>query len=132
MHYSIVVCDDEEDVGFIEKAFYEQPGNIAVKSFNSGLQFLQYLSKQPPRDFPFLIIINHYLPDMESLLLLQQLKAHAEYKLIPVAIMSGFASEDLIREYYLAGANCFYKKPFDTPDWAHMADCLLTLFYPEH
>lgn len=46
--------------------------------------------------------------------------------------MSGFASKELIREYYLAGANCFYKKPLDLPDWTHMADCLITLFYNNH
>jgi CheY-like chemotaxis protein len=96
---------------------------------NQGLKLLDFICNHPVSDLPFLIVIDQYLPDIDSLELLEKLRNDQQCRLIPIAIMAGFASEELIRDYYLAGANCCYKKPLDLPDWNHMADCLLTLFY---
>lgn len=129
MHYVLVVSDDEEDSGCLNTAFHTQPGKIRVSCMHSGATAIDFINKSPAIGFPFLIIIDQYLPDIDSLTLLTTFKCSSHSKLIPVAIMSGFATEEIIREYYLAGANCFYKKPIDPPDWNHMADCLLTLFH---
>jgi chemotaxis family two-component system response regulator Rcp1 len=128
MQYALLVCDDEEDARHLDQAFRAQSGNVSVNCMNGGLKLLDFIVNHPLDSFPFLIIIDQYLPDMDSLLVLTKLKAHQYGKVIPVAIMSGFASEKLIREYYVAGANCFYRKPLDQSEWSHMADCLLTLF----
>lgn len=129
MHYVLVASNQEEDIPFLEGAFRAQPGNIAVTFLDAGVKLLEFISNSSPRDLPLLIVIDQYLSDIDSFDLLVKLKAGAHSRLIPIAILSGFASEELIREYYRAGANCFYKKPFDSPDWNHMADCLLTLFH---
>jgi CheY-like chemotaxis protein len=129
MHYVLAVSDDEEDIAFLDQAFHTQPGNIPVTCMNRGLKLWDFVSNRSPNEFPFLIIIDQYLSDIDSLALLTKLKTDHQSRLIPVAMMSGFASEESIREYYRAGANCFYKKPLDLSDWRHMADCLLTLFY---
>jgi CheY-like chemotaxis protein len=128
MHYVLVVCNDEGDVAFLNQAFQAQSGNTAITCMNGGLKLLDFIHNHSAKEFPFLIVIDQYLPDIDSLTLLMKLKTNQHSKLIPVSIMSGFASEELIRKYYLAGANCFYKKPLDLSDWNHMADCLLTLF----
>ena len=128
MHYVLVVCDDEENASFLNDAFRSQPGNISISCLNTGEKLLNYVKDRPLHECPFLIIIDQYLPDIDSLALLSKLKTDSQSRLIPVAIMSGFASEELIREYFHAGANCFYKRPLDPPDWSHMADCLITLF----
>jgi CheY-like chemotaxis protein len=129
MHYVLAVSDDEEDIAFLDQAFHTQPGNIPVTCMNRGLKLWDFVCNRSPNEFPFLIIIDQYLSDIDSLALLTKLKTDHQSRLIPVAMMSGFASEESIREYYRAGANCFYKKPLDLSDWRHMADCLLTLFY---
>lgn len=129
MHYVLAVSDDEEDIAFLDQAFHTQPGNIPVTCMNRGLKLWDFVCNRSPNEFPFLIIIDQYLSDIDSLALLMKLKADHQSRLIPVAMMSGFASDESIREYYRAGANCFYKKPLDLSDWRHMADCLLTLFY---
>src|SRR4028118_361928 len=103
MHYVLVVCDDDDDVAFLDQAFHAQPGNFPVKCMNGGLQLLEFVYNHPFNEFPFLIIVDHYLPDIDSLTLLIKLKENVNSRLIPVAMMSGFASEDLIRQYYLAG-----------------------------
>jgi CheY-like chemotaxis protein len=123
-----VVCDDEEDASFLNDAFRTQPGDISISCLDTGQKLLDHLRSLPLHECPFLIILDQYLRDMDSLSLVSQLKTDTHTRLIPVALMSGFASEELIRRYYLAGANCFYKKPLDPPDWSHMADCLITLF----
>jgi CheY-like chemotaxis protein len=128
MRYIIVVCNDNEDIRFIEEAFLAQPGNFSIKTLSSADLLLNYLLLAAGKDLPCLIIINNYLPDMDSLELLVKIKKNALNKLIPVALMAGFAAENLIKQYYLAGANCFYKKPLDTYEWHHLADCLITLF----
>ena len=128
MHYVLVVCDDDEDVEFLRQAFHAQPGKISFNSLNGGVKLLKFVSNQPLNELPFLIVVDQYLPDIDSLTLLSHLRSQGQSTLIPIAIMSGFSTEELIREYYRAGANCFYKKPFDLADWSHMADCLITLF----
>ena len=128
MHYVLAVSDDEEDVAFLDQAFHSQPGNIPVKCMTGGLKLWDFVCNCSPNEVPFLIIIDHYLHDIDSLALIARLKADPQSRLIPVAIMSGCASEEMICEYYRAGANCFYKKPVDISDWLHMADCLVTLF----
>ena len=132
MHYVLAVSDDVEDIAFLDQAFHTQPGRIPVTCMNRGLKLWDFICSRPPHEFPFLIVIDHYLSDIDSLALLTRLKGDHQCRLIPVAMMSGFASEEVIREYYRAGANCFYKKPLDLSDWAHMADCLLTLFYNKY
>lgn len=132
MHYVIAVCDDEEDVGYLEKAFYSQPGNFSFTSVPSGASLMKLLAGRNHSEFPFLIVIAQYLSDIDSLELVNQLKSNTDYKLIPVSIMSGFASNEVITKYYLAGANCFYRRPLDLSDWNHMADCLVTLFLTGH
>ncbi len=128
MHYVLAVGADE-DITFLDQAFHAQPGSIPVTCMNKGLNLWNFISGQLPAEFPFLIIIDQHLSDIDSLALLLRIKADKQLKLIPVAMMSGFAPEELIHEYYRAGANCFYRKPLDVTDWHHMAECLLTLFY---
>jgi CheY-like chemotaxis protein len=128
MHYVLVVCNDDEDLDCIEGAFHVQPGNFSIKTFRSANELTRYLARLDNDNFPCLIIINNYLPDMDSLELLGKIKGEPSYRHIPVTIMAGFAAEVTIRGYYLAGANCFYKKPGDQYEWNHMADCLITLF----
>jgi CheY-like chemotaxis protein len=128
MHYVLVVGNDDEEISFIEEAFLAQPGNFSIKTFLSANLLLDHLRRVERKDFPSLIIVNNYLPDMDGLALLEKIKEDPFYKLIPVAIMAGFASANTIKQYYLAGANCFYKKPLDKDEWNHMADCLITLF----
>ena len=132
MHYVLLVCDDDEDVDFLKQAFHAQPGKIPVNCMNCGAKLLEFVSNQPWNELPFLIVVDQYLPDIDSMTLLSHLRIQEQSRLIPIAIMSGFASDALIGEYYRAGANCFYKKPFDLADWSHMADCLITLFLNKH
>ena len=132
MHYVLVVSDDEEDNDLLTQAFYAQPGKIPVKCITAGITALHFINRTLPTEFPFLVVIDQRLPDIDSLSLLEKLKRSNHSRLIPVAIMSGFASQQVIRDYYMAGANCFYKKPLDNPEWNHMADCLLTLFHSKY
>jgi CheY-like chemotaxis protein len=127
MHYVLAVGDDE-DIAFLDKAFNAQPGRIPVTSMNKGLNLWNFISGRLPAEFPILIIIDQHLSDVDSLALLLRIKADKQLRLIPVAMMSGFTSQELIHEYYRAGANCFYRKPLDPNDWHHMVECLLTLF----
>lgn len=128
MHFVLVVTDDNEDIAFIEEAFLAQPGTFSIKTIRTASLLVEYLQGTAVNNFPSLIIVNNYLTDMDSQELLEKIKANPLHKLIPVAVMAGFATEDTIRRFYLGGANCFYKKPMDRYEWNHMADCLITLF----
>ena len=128
MPYVLAVSGDEEDIAFLDQAFHTQSATVPVRYMNAGLRLWDFICNCSSNEVPFLIIIDHYPPDIDTLALLTKLKADRQSRLIPVVIMSGFASKEMIREYYRAGANCFYKKPLDLSDWTHMADCLFTLF----
>ena len=122
------MSDNAEDISFLEQAFLAQPGNYKIKNFNSGLELLEFLSNEPVIYFPLLIIADQFLSKLDSLTLLKKLKENKRLMCIPVAIMSEFISKEITREYYLHGANCFFKKPSESYDWNHMAGCMVTLF----
>ncbi|MBC7903078.1 MAG: response regulator [Gemmatimonadaceae bacterium] len=129
MHYLIIVCDDEGDAASVVKAFEKQSRKIQMTIFSSARLLTDFLETKQEAEYPALVIIDYYLPGMSSLDLVVSMRKKKEYRLIPLAVMAGFATQDVIGNYYKEGANCFYRKPVDDDDWSHMADCLLTLFF---
>lgn len=127
MPYVLAVGNDQDTVP-LNQAFNQIPAGIRVTCVKNGSSVWDFITGRPPSEFPLLMIIDQYLPDIDTLALLMRIKTNEQSKLIPVAILSANVSLEEVNVYYRAGANCIYKKPMDSSDWSHMAECLLTLF----
>jgi CheY-like chemotaxis protein len=68
-------------------------------------------SDQVPGCYPDVIILDHKMPRLSGLNLLRKLKAHPEWKHIPVVMYSGAMTRPEVRQAYEAGANAYVLKP---------------------
>jgi len=62
---------------------------------------------------PDLILLDLNLPGLDGREVLAEIKQHAEFKLVPVCILTSSAAEKDITQSYRLGANCYLVKPID-------------------
>ncbi|GAB3989967.1 response regulator [Spirosoma daeguense] len=67
---------------------------------------------------PQLILMNLYLPDrVEGYRLLETIKSHRRFRLIPVIVLSVSRNADDVRQAYLLRTNSYIVKPDNHNDW---------------
>ena len=107
---TILIVDDDESFRYIISVYLSEAGFIAKKA-SSGEQALEFLNKSGPVD---LIISDHFMPGMNGLELLKEVKK--KFDNIPFIIATAHGSIDraviLVRE----GANDYLLKPVDQDD----------------
>lgn len=70
-----------------------------------------YLMQKLENDPVDLILLDIYMPDLDGLTLLKSIKANAEYRDIPVIMMTGERDEHLVQVCFNQGAVDFLGKP---------------------
>ncbi|MBF0288674.1 MAG: response regulator, partial [SAR324 cluster bacterium] len=60
-----------------------------------------------------LILLDINMPQVDGVTLLKQIKAHAEYKSIPVVMLTGDTSQQILSDCFAAGATDYINKPPD-------------------
>jgi len=112
----LLVEDNEGDVRLTREALHE--GKVANKLIvaSDGVEALAILRKtgahaEAPR--PHLILLDLNLPKKDGRQVLEEIKADANLKRIPVVVLTtSKAEEDIVRTYNLH-ANCYITKPVD-------------------
>ena len=122
-NYTILLADDsEEDVFLLETALKEGRSTNPVQWVKDGTEVVAYLTGEgrysDRRTFPFpeLIILDVKMPRMSGLEVLEWMRDHPDFKVIPIIIMSSSGHESDVQRAYLLGANTYFIKPgsFDT------------------
>jgi two-component system response regulator len=130
MNEILLVEDNPDDVELTLRAF--RRSNIAneVVVVRDGVEALEYLfatGRYADRDvdaLPQVVLLDLKLPRLNGLEVLEQLRAHAKTKLLPVVILTSSTEErDLVKGYTL-GANSYIRKPVD---FEHFADSVKQL-----
>jgi two-component system response regulator len=87
------------------------PHRITIR--RDGPEALDHLlgSRDP---LPALVILDHWLPHVDGLDILTQLRLHDRTRRVPVVIFSRTPAESEVMECYQAGANSYVVKPMDT------------------
>jgi CheY-like chemotaxis protein len=83
-----------------------------------GAEVIPLAESNPPDIF----MMDYHLPDMDSVDVLRDIRAHTRLAQIPVVIASGLNVEDEVME---AGANVFLIKPFEPSDLPKLFNNLL-------
>jgi DNA-binding response OmpR family regulator len=122
----LLVDDDALDRELFIDAINLSVKNQIVIEAENGEEALKYLHSTT--QLPQLIILDLNMPVKDGRATLQEIKTHAEFKKIPVCIMSTSSSEFDVISAYSGGANLFLVKPFEFNQLIEMLGSLLTLF----
>src|SRR5580704_10970653 len=113
----LVADDDEEDRGFIKKAWTKSRTTNDLRFVEDGEELTQYLThsgkyRDPasaPR--PAMILLDLYMPRKDGREALREIKADPKLRQIPVIVLTTSKSDDDIWRIYDLGANAHITKP---------------------
>src|SRR5256885_17063831 len=91
---SILVCEDDPAMTRIFQFLLRQQGIRNVLSATNGEQVMGIVLK----DKPDLILLDLMLPGKDGLTVLQELKGSEASRLIPVIVVSGKESQDMVQK----------------------------------
>jgi CheY-like chemotaxis protein len=114
----LLVEDDPKDVELTLTALEEYKLANEVVVTRDGEEALDYLYRRGnfttrSTDNPAVLLLDLKLPKVDGLEVLQQIKADAKLKLIPVVVLtSSHEEKDMVASYKL-GVNAYVVKPVD-------------------
>ena len=112
----LLVEDDPGDVLMTREAFEDNKLRNRLSVVSDGVSALAFLRKEGEHadaPTPDLVLLDLNLPKMDGREVLQELKADANLRSIPVVVLTtSEAEEDVVRSYSLH-ANAYVTKPVD-------------------
>jgi len=117
----LLVEDSDTDADLMIEALRD--GNLAprVQVVEDGEQALEYLRRQggfANARRPDLILLDLFLPRMNGHEVLAAIRAHPEWKRIPVVVLTASDNEQAFLKAYDLHANCCVCKPADQDEFA--------------
>jgi len=110
----LLVEDNPLDLDLTLRAFALQKLTNPIQVARDGeeaLAFMQKWENGDPR--PIVILLDINLPKVNGLEVLQVIKAHPDFKTIPVVILTTSAESSDVKTAYALGANSYIVKPVD-------------------
>jgi CheY-like chemotaxis protein len=113
----IMAEDDADDRLLVRDALEECHWNVDLRFVENGEELLDYLLRRgkyrqmehSPR--PGLILLDLNMPKKDGREVLQDIRAHAELRRIPVVVLTTSRADTDIERIYELGANSFISKP---------------------
>ncbi|HEX8516491.1 MAG TPA: response regulator [Bacteroidia bacterium] len=113
-----IIDDDKEDLELITAAFEELNLKEEIKLFESGIAFLNFV--KDPANFgiqPSYIISDLKMPAMDGISMVEKLRDHPGYEIVPIVMLSTSNLIYDIERAYKAGVNCYLMKPDTFNGW---------------
>jgi CheY-like chemotaxis protein len=121
----LLVEDDPNDEQLTLRAL-RQSGvpNSAVVAHN-GREALDFLTRNGPFDGrtspdPSAIFLDNTLPGYPGPELIARIRSMAEFRSVPIIVLSGASDGCVLDRCSRAGANSFLEKPVDMTDYLHL------------
>ncbi len=120
MNKKILIVDDHDKFCEMLGTILSSKGFETTKALN-GKEALREVSNFVPD----LIILDIIMPGMSGTEVCEKIKKNVSSRKIPVLMMTGFASEDNKVDSYIAGADDYIIKPFETDHFLDRVNELL-------
>jgi CheY-like chemotaxis protein len=110
----LLVEDNPGDVELTTLAFEESQLQVHLNVVEDGVAAMEFLNRKSAytkAPYPDMVLLDLNLPKKSGHEVLAEIKAHKNFRRIPVVILTtSLAEEDILRAYNLY-ANCYIKKP---------------------
>ena len=119
----IVIAEDDADDQFLFQTAFEENGlTFQIKFVNNGVELVSYLDSCSggQSHFPSLIILDLNMPKKDGREVLNEIKNHPTYKIIPVIIFTTTKNEMEVKRCYELGANSYIVKPVSFDGLLHI------------
>ena len=122
----LLVEDQPNDVLLLQRALQKAKVPNPVQVVGDGEDAIAYFSGTGPfadrkvHPFPRFVIMDVKMPKVSGLEVLEWLRAHPEYQVIPTLMLSSFAMDNDIIAAYKLGANSYIRKNSDPHEMARM------------
>ena len=103
---NILSVDDDEFNQAMASAIFDDYKQISILQASQGKEALSLLDKEPID----LILLDLMMPEMDGFETLKRIKENAEYRDVPVIVVT--SKEEEKRKTYQLGANDFISKPY--------------------
>lgn len=112
----LLVEDNPGDADLTRESLKGSARPVELTVAVNGTEALDYIHKRGRFVFattPDLILLDLNLPGIDGKGVLAEIKQHADFKRVPVAILTSSAAEEDVSRCYELGANCYVVKPID-------------------
>jgi CheY-like chemotaxis protein len=118
----LLVEDNPMDVDLTKRAFARHKLANPIEVARDGEEALAYLARWEADDpLPVVILLDLKLPKVDGLEVLRQIKAHHQFRMLPVVILTTSAEDHDVRTAYALGANSYIVKPVDFEKFLEVA-----------
>ena len=114
----ILVVDDNEDILFMLKSYFRLKGYDVVVSLTCKEALSIFYTFQPN-----LVLLDVNVGEEDGRVMCKQIKSQADYRHIPVILIS--ANADGLKAYEEHGASAAVEKPFNLPQLLSLVKSLL-------
>jgi len=116
----LLVEDSPSDAELMVEALQEGNLPLRISVVEDGEEAIRYLRREGPHagaPRPDLILLDLHLPRKNGHEVLAEIKKDEQLRLIPVILLTSFATDEAIRQAYDLHANCCVTKPSDLDEF---------------
>jgi CheY-like chemotaxis protein len=118
----LLVEDNPMDVDLTVRAFKRRHLTNPIEVARDGEEALACLARwEAGAAPPAIILLDLKLPKVDGLEVLRQIKSHAQYRTIPVVILTTSGEDGDVQAAYGLGANSYIVKPVDFDAFVEVA-----------
>ncbi len=119
----LLVEDNQDDIILTQEAFSEARIHLNLYTSRDGVQALEFLNN-PNNPKPDLILLDLNMPRKDGRETLEEIKAHPQFKRIPVIILTTSEAEKDIISAYDKNANSYIVKPVSFDQFIEVVQAL--------
>lgn len=133
----LIVEDNEDDVMLIRRALRKGGIDAPFVLARNGDEAVTYFSSAgqdqdaPMNPLPTVVLLDLRLPGKSGLEVLEWLKSHERFALLPVIVFTNSVEETDVRQAYALGANSYLKKPYTSAATMELLK-IVTAYWLDH